>query len=125
MSRSHHLFYDAVQMTRTEALGEFEQIVLLAIVRLEASAYGTTIRREIEARTGRLVAIGALYTALERLERKGYVGSMLSDPTPQRGGRSKRFFMLKAAGVAALKRSRQALDRMWADVNPNAIRSKG
>ena len=112
-------------MTRTEALGEFEQIVLLAIVRLEAEAYGTTIRREIEARTGRLVAIGALYTALERLERKGYVGSMLSDPTPQRGGRSKRFFMLKAAGVAALKRSRQALDRMWADVNPNAIRSKG
>jgi DNA-binding PadR family transcriptional regulator len=112
-------------MTRTEALGEFEQIVLLAIVRLEAEAYGTTIRREIEARTGRLVAIGALYTALERLERKGYVGSTLSDPTPQRGGRSKRYFMLKAAGAAALKRSRQALDRMWADVNPNAIRSKG
>lgn len=125
MSPKQYLFYDAVQMNRTDALGEFEQIVLLAIVRLEADAYGTTIRREIEARTGRLVAIGALYTALERLERKGYVGSTLSDPTPQRGGRSKRYFMIKAAGVAALKRSRLALDRMWADVNPNAIRSKG
>jgi DNA-binding PadR family transcriptional regulator len=112
-------------MSRNEALGEFEHIVLLAIVRLEAEAYGTTIRREIEARTGRQVAIGALYTALDRLERKGYVASTLSDPTPQRGGRSKRYFMLKAAAVAALKRSRQALDRMWADVNPNAIRSKG
>ena len=91
-------------MSRTETLGEFEQIVLLAIVRLAADAYGT--------------AIGALYTALDRLERKGYVGSSLSDPTPQRGGRSKRYFTLKTAGVAALKRSRQALDRMWADVNP-------
>jgi DNA-binding PadR family transcriptional regulator len=114
-------------MSRTETLGEFEQIVLLAIVRLAADAYGTTIRREIEARTGRLVAIGALYTALDRLERKGYVGSSMSDPTPQRGGRSKRYFTLKAAGVAALKRSRQALDRMWADVNPEAlsVRTRG
>lgn len=110
-----------------EALGEFEQIVLLAIVRLTGDAYGTTIRREIESRTGRLVAIGALYTALERLERKGYVGSLLSDPTPQRGGRSKRYFTLRPAGVAALKRSRQALDRMWADVNPDAlsVRTRG
>jgi PadR family transcriptional regulator PadR len=112
-------------MSRTEALGEFEQIVLLAIVRLAADAYGTTIRREIEARTGRLVAIGALYTALDRLERKGYVGSSLSDPTPQRGGRSKRYFTLKAAGIAALKRSRQALDRMWADVSPEALSVRG
>lgn len=120
-----HLFYTAVQMT--EALGEFEQIVLLAIVRLAGDAYGTTIRREIEARTGRLVAIGALYTALERLERKGYIGSSMSDPTPQRGGRSKRYVTLKAAGIAALKRSRQALDQMWADVNPDAlsVRTRG
>jgi DNA-binding PadR family transcriptional regulator len=112
-------------MSRTEALGEFEQIVLLAIVRLGPDGYGTTIRREIETRTGRSVAIGALYTALERLERKGYVSSWLSDPTPQRGGRSKRYFRLRAAGAAALKRSRHALDRMWADVSVDALRSRG
>ena len=67
-------------MSRTDTLGEFEQLVLLAIVRLSAEAYGSTIRREIEERTGRSIAIGALYTALDRLERKGYVSSRLSDP---------------------------------------------
>ena len=84
--------YDAVEMSRTEALGEFEQLVLLAVVRLDAEAYGSTIRREIEQRTGRTIAIGALYTALDRLERKGYVNSRLSDPTPQRGGRAEALF---------------------------------
>ena len=103
-------------MKRYDSLGEFEQSVLLAIVHLGETAYGVTIRREIEARTGRSVAIGALYTALDRLERKGYVASEMSDPTPQRGGRSKRHFRPKAAGIGALKQSRDVLARMWKGV---------
>ena len=99
--------------------------MLLAIVRLRADAYGSTIRREIEERTGRSIAIGALYTALDRLERKGYVSSRLSDPTPQRGGRAKRFFRLRPAGAAALERSREALNRMWAGVELDVQRSRG
>jgi len=99
-------------MKRYDSLGEFEQSVLLAIVHLGETAYGVTIRREIEARTGRSVAIGALYTALDRLERKGYVASEMSDPTPQRGGRSKRHFRVKAAGIGALKEARDVLGRV-------------
>lgn len=97
-----------------DALGEFEQSVLLAIAHLKTDAYGVAIRREIERRTKRSVAVGALYTALDRLERKGHVSSSMSDPTPERGGRSKRYFRLRAGGVAALKRSRETLARMWA-----------
>jgi DNA-binding PadR family transcriptional regulator len=103
-------------MKRYDSLGEFEQSVLLAVVHLGETAYGVTIRREIEARIGRSVAIGALYTALDRLERKGYVASEMSDPTPQRGGRSKRHFRVKAAGIGALKQSRDVLARMWKGV---------
>jgi DNA-binding PadR family transcriptional regulator len=110
---------------KSEALGEFEQLVLLAIVRLAPDAYGVTIRAEIEERTARSVAIGALYTALERLERKGYVSSTLSDPTPQRGGRSRRYFKLRPAGAAALRRSHEALTRMWAGISPDLNRSRG
>lgn len=102
-----------------DSLGEFEQLVLLAIVRLRTEAYGMTIRREIENRTGKSVAIGALYTALDRLERKGYVASTLSDPTPRRGGRAKRIFRLERAGAAALKRSRDTLARMWVGLSPD------
>jgi DNA-binding PadR family transcriptional regulator len=112
-------------MSRSDALGEFEQMVLLAIVRLGRKAYGTTIRREIEERTGRSIAIGALYTALDRLERKGYVSSALSDPTPQRGGRSRRYFRLRPSGTAALERSREALGRMWDGISPHMLRSRG
>ena len=103
----------------TTALGEFEQVVLLAIAHLDGDAYGTTIRREIEARTGRVISIGALYTALDRLELKGCVSSSLSDPTPQRGGRAKRLFRLERCGITALKRSRETLESMWAGLSPD------
>jgi DNA-binding PadR family transcriptional regulator len=96
-----------------DALGEFEQLLLLAIVRLGDEAYGVTIRREIESRTGREIAIGALYTALDRLERKGFVRSAMSEPTAERGGRSRRHFRIKPAGAAALRQSRERLARMW------------
>jgi len=109
-------------MSRLDSLGEFEQSVLLAIVHVKDDAYGVTIRREIESRTGRSIAVGALYTALDRLERKGYVRSAASDPTPQRGGRSKRYFTLLPAGAAALERSRDMMQRMWAGLKPRILR---
>lgn len=101
-------------MAKPETLGEFEQSALLAIAHLGDQAYGVTIRREIESRTGRTVSVGALYTALERLERKGLASSTMSDPTPERGGRSKRHYVLRPAGATALREARARLDRMWA-----------
>ena len=109
---------------RYDALGEFEQTLLLAIVHLGDNAYGVTIRQEIEARTGRDIAVGALYTSLARLERKGYVEASMSDPTPQRGGRSKRHFVLRPAGAAALRQSRERLDQMWQGLRPNLKRTR-
>ena len=107
-----------------EALGELEQCVLLAIVHLGEAAYGVTIRREIEQRTTRDIAIGGLYTSLNRLEQKGFVRSVMSDPTPQRGGRSKRHFMLTATGAAALRQSRERLEQMWKGLSPDLRRAR-
>jgi PadR family transcriptional regulator PadR len=90
------------------SLGEFEQLVLLAILRLGESAYGVTIRSEIAACTGREPAPGALYTTLDRMEEKGIVRSWLGDATPQRGGRAKRYFALTKAGRAALVKAQRA-----------------
>jgi DNA-binding PadR family transcriptional regulator len=100
-------------MKRPDSLGEFEQAVLVAVAHLEDDAYGVTIRREIETRTGRTIAVGALYTAIDRLEAKGFVTSSMSDPTPVRGGRSKRHVQLSSAGRNALRQSREFLSRMW------------
>jgi DNA-binding PadR family transcriptional regulator len=97
-------------------IGEFEQIVLLAVLRLGDEAYGVPIRAEIEERTGRHVTVGALYATLDRLESKGLVNSWFADPTPQRGGRSKRYFKLLPAGVEALSASKAMLDSMWRGV---------
>jgi len=97
-------------------LGEFEQIVLLAILRLGDAAYAIPVRQEIEARTGRDVARGALYTALERLETKGCLTSEMSDPLPERGGRSRRYYHVSAAGLASLRATRAALLALWKGV---------
>ena len=93
-------------------LGEFEQVVLLAILRLGDQAYGVTIRSELAERAGRTIAPGALYTALERLEAKGIITSRMGDPTPQRGGRAKRYVTVTAAGMEALTRALQAYERL-------------
>lgn len=93
-------------------LGEFEQLVLLAILRLRDEAYGVTIRAELAERAGRIVTPGALYTALERLEAKGVIASRMGDPTPLRGGRAKRFVTVTTAGVQALRRALRAYDRL-------------
>jgi PadR family transcriptional regulator len=94
-------------------LGEFEHLVLLAILRLGDEAYAIPIRQEIEDRTGRSIARGALYTALERLEGKRCVRSRMSAPLPERGGRSRRYFTVTAAGLAAIRASRRSLLRLW------------
>jgi len=96
-------------MRNREYLGEFEHVVLLAVLRLHDQAYGVTVRREIETRTRREVSIGAIYATLDRLEAKGYVQSRAGDPTPERGGRSKRFFRVTAQGVSAINRTHRAL----------------
>lgn len=106
-------------MAKGENLGEFEQIALLALIRLGANAYGASIRQEIAGRTGRDVSVGAVYTTLERLERKGFVSSARGAPTPERGGRAKRFYKIEAPGEHALQRSRETMDRMWAGLVPS------
>ena len=93
-------------------LGEFEQMVLLAIVRLKDNAYGMTIRQDIEGRTDRTVTIGAIYAALERLSAKRYLTSSMSGPEPIRGGRSKRTYRLTAAGKKPLAHSLAMMARM-------------
>ena len=105
-------------MGKGEYLGEFEQIVLLAVLRLGKNAYGVTILEEIERRTGRSVMIGAVYATLDRLEAKRYISSKVGAPTPERGGRAKRFFKVTAQGSAALERSRMILQNMWAGLEP-------
>lgn len=96
-------------MANRDYLGEFEHVVLLAVLRLDEQAYGVTIRREIEARTKREVSIGAIYATLDRLGAKGYVRSRAGEPTPERGGRSKRYFRVTAQGVSAVNRTHHAL----------------
>jgi DNA-binding PadR family transcriptional regulator len=99
-------------MSDRDYLGEFEHIVVLALLQLEDRAYGVTVRQEIESRTNRDVSIGAIYATLNRLEAKGYVQSWSGDPTPERGGRSKRFFRLTPKGLSALSRTSRALRKM-------------
>jgi PadR family transcriptional regulator PadR len=99
-------------MPKRDYLGEFEHFVLLAVLRLDKEAYGVTVRREIEARADRAVSIGAVYATLDRLEAKGYVQSRPGDPTPERGGRSKRLFNITAKGAAAVDRTQRALQSM-------------
>jgi DNA-binding PadR family transcriptional regulator len=103
-----------------EHLGEFEQIVLLAVLRLGDDAYGVPIRREIEERTGRSLTVGALYRTFDRLEEKAYVTSWFSDPIPERGGRSKRYFKVEPLGMRALRESREALTAMWEGLDGQA-----
>jgi DNA-binding PadR family transcriptional regulator len=98
----------------TPVLGEFEQLVLMAVVRLADEAYGATIRREIEARTARRLSISAVYTTLDRLQQKGFVRSWIGDPTAERGGRRRKYFALEPAGARALRAAYRAYTGMAA-----------
>lgn len=92
---------------------EFEQQVLLTVWRLGDGAYGVSVRDELEDRTGRDLAHGAVYVTLVRLERKGFLRSSLSDPTPVRGGKAKRCFAITPAGVEGLRDARRTLESLW------------
>jgi DNA-binding PadR family transcriptional regulator len=105
-------------MPKGRFLGEFEIYVLLAVARLGPDAYGITIRRDIESRTGREVAIGAVYATLGRLQDKSFVTTSLSAPQPIPGGRSRKHFHLTTAGRRALAHSTSMLARMMAGVDP-------
>ena len=97
-------------------LGEFELMVLLVVIRLGDEAYGVPISEELAAATGREASLGSVYAALERLAQKGCVASKLANPTPQRGGRAKRYFRATAEGLRAVEASRVALNRLWRGV---------
>lgn len=94
------------------ALGDLEQLVLLAVVRLAPAAYAVSVRDEIRGRTGREVTRGAVYVTLDRLQRKGYLRSELGSPTPERGGKAKRMFTVEPPGLAALRTSLHEIRRM-------------
>jgi DNA-binding PadR family transcriptional regulator len=93
-------------------LGDFEQLVLLGVLRLGEAAYGARIRQEIHERSGRDVSINAVYTTLDRLESKGLLRSWVGEPTPERGGRRRKFYALRPAGLAALRRAYHAITAM-------------
>jgi DNA-binding PadR family transcriptional regulator len=95
------------------SLGEFEHMVLLAVMRLDDQAYAVPVRDEIVRCTGRDVSRGSIYITLDRLETKGYLRSRLADSTPERGGRAKRYYALRPRAVDALKESRRALVALW------------
>jgi PadR family transcriptional regulator, regulatory protein PadR len=105
-------------MPKGDHLGSSEQHVLAALLRLRGNAYGVTIRREIVERTGRDVAVGAIYATLDRLEAKGYVSSRVGEATPERGGRAKRYFEIEAPGERALNEAWRMSDRMRDGLTP-------
>src|SRR5438128_11645555 len=100
--------------SKAPVLGDFEQLVLLGVLRLqrEDTSYGAAIRQEIHARSGRDVSINAVYTTLDRLESKGLLRSWVGEPTPQRGGRRRKFYAPRAAGVAAARQAYHAFASM-------------
>ncbi len=101
-------------------LGEFEQAVLVTILRLGSNAYGVPIRQDLSERLGRPVSVGAVYTALERLDKKGFVSSWTGGATAERGGRAKRFYRIEAPGVRALDAAKAATRNLWAGLPEGA-----
>src|SRR3712207_6740854 len=101
-------------MAKGDNLGEFEAMILAALMLLGENAYGMTVHERVEQLAAgiRSVSLGSVYTTLDRLEQKGYVTSWFSDPTPERGGRSKRYFEITGAGQLALKNALKVADNM-------------
>lgn len=98
---------------KDQHLGELEELALLIVVALGSEAYGVTVQRGLERDAGRAIALGAVYAALDRLERKGFVSSSIAAATPQRGGRRKRMFAATPAGLRALRGVRRTRERLW------------
>jgi DNA-binding PadR family transcriptional regulator len=100
-------------MTARSYLGEFELMLLLAVMHLGDEAYGVPICRELESYRGRGVSVGSVYAALERLEAKGLIRSSLGDPTPERGGKAKRYFGVTKEGLRQVRETRRLLTKLW------------
>jgi PadR family transcriptional regulator, regulatory protein PadR len=107
------LFSISELMTERGYLGEFELMILLAVISLGEGAYGVPISREIRKHRGREVAIGSVYAALERLETKGLIESAMGDPTPERGGKAKRYFQVTREGLRQVHETRRVLSSLW------------
>lgn len=110
---SQRLFAIVEYMAERGYLGEFELMVMLALLRLGDDAYGVPISKELAETTGRESTLGSVYAALERLERKELVSSKLADPTPERGGRAKRYFVVTRKGLQAVQVTKIALEQLW------------
>jgi PadR family transcriptional regulator len=111
--RSSYFFAIVDLMTERSYLGEFELMILLAVIHLGDEAYGVPISRELEKYRGRDVSVGSVYAALERLESKGLIASSLGDPTPERGGKAKRYFHTTEAGLRQVQETRRVLQKLW------------
>ncbi|MEO8682561.1 MAG: helix-turn-helix transcriptional regulator [Vicinamibacterales bacterium] len=102
----------------TTPIGEFEVLVLMAVLRLDEGAYGPAVLKEIEHRTGRGVSRGAVYITLDRLAQKGLLGSRLADAPAEGGGRPRRYYRVAPKGLRAIKRMLTALEQMRAGLGP-------
>lgn len=100
-------------MAQREFLGNFELLVMLAVMRLGENAYGVPVSREIEERSGRKVLLGSVYATLERLANKGLVASDLGESTAERGGRAKRYFRVTLKGLREVRHAQAALKKLW------------
>jgi DNA-binding PadR family transcriptional regulator len=99
-----------------EALGNFELMVMLAVLRIGEDAYGVPVARELEEATSRDVLLGSVYAALDRLETKGLVSSSIGDPTAERGGRAKKYFKVTAKGLREVRNTQRTLVKLWKGV---------
>jgi DNA-binding PadR family transcriptional regulator len=109
-------FHNLEDMADRGSLGEFDFLLLLIVLALGDEAYGVPIARELERYRGRAVAVGSVYAALERLEEKKMVASTLGDPTPERGGRARRYFRLTREGLKQVRQTRRLLTRLWQSI---------
>ena|SRR6187401_393965 len=100
-------------MRKGDYLGNFDLMLLLALLRLGEDAYGVTIAQELEEQTGREVVVASVYATLERLQDRGLVTSRLGDATPERGGRAKRFFRITGSGIREVRDARRSLMNLW------------
>lgn len=107
-------------MTRGTHLGEAEQLILLATWRVGERATGAAIREEVASRGGRTLTVSSIYVTLMRLQEKGFVKSGLSDPTPVRGGKAKRYFTVTDKGISVLHETRRRMERMWEGLEADA-----
>ncbi|MFC1628580.1 PadR family transcriptional regulator [Gemmatimonadota bacterium] len=109
-------------MGNTSILGEFEQLILLAILRISGETHTAAIRQEIMDQIGRKVSRGAVYTTLDRLENKGLLSSVMGEPRPVRSGRARRYYAVEPDGLEALNEAREVMEKMWTGLEPLIMR---